>query len=111
MSSDSDRSTEPAVRRTTNPSIVRSVVESRGGYPAHEPRSEGQGDHGLLQIGRRGREEDLKEITWDEFSAEFEAKDLEFVYPEDESDPDAVDGDPGRGEVDVVGELHERSGR
>jgi len=107
----SDQPGEPAVRRTTDPALVRSVVESRGGYPAHEPQTEGQGDQGLLQIGRLGREEDLKEITWDAFEEEFRDKDLEYVYPDDESDPDAVDGDAGPGEIDVVGELHERSGR
>lgn len=99
------------VRRTTDPAVVRSVVQERGGYPAHEPRSEGQGDRGLLRIGRQGREEDLKEISWEAFEEAFEAKDLEFVYPDDESDPDAVDGEAGAGEIDAVGELRKRSDR
>lgn len=113
MSSDSDQSDDPAdgVRRTTDPAEARGVVEARGGYPGHEPRSEGQGDQGLLRIGRYGREEDLKEISWETFEEEFEENDLEYVYPGDESDPDAVDGDAGAGEIDVVGELRERSGR
>lgn len=106
-----DQSGDSRVRRTTDPTEVRSVVEARGGYPAHEPQSEGQGDQGLLQIGRHGREEDLKEISWEAFEEEFEEKALEFVYPDDESDPDAVDGEAGAGEIDEVGELRERSGR
>ena len=108
MASDSDQTDGPAVRRTTDPSVVRGVLEARGGYPAHEPKSEGQGDQGLLQIGRHGREEELKEISWEEFAAEFDEKALEYVYPDDPSDPDAVDGDAGMGEIDVVGELRER---
>lgn len=111
MSSDSGKTEDPEVRRTTDPAVVRGVLESRGGYPAHEPGSEGQGDQGLLRIGRHGREEDLKEISWDAFEEEFEEKDLAFVYPDDESNPHAVDGDPGAGEIDAVGELRERSGR
>ena len=111
MSSDSDETGGPQVRRTTDPGVVRGVVEERGGYPAHESKTEGQGDRGLLAIGRHGREEALKEITWEAFAAEFEEKDLEFVYPDDPSDPDAVDGEAGVGEVDVVGELREHSGR
>lgn len=109
MSSDRDRSGDPDVRRTTDPAEVRGVVEARGGYPAHESMTEGQGDQGLLAIGRHGREEALKEISWDEFAAEFEEKALEYVYPGDESDPEAVDGEAGVGEIDVVGELRERS--
>ena len=107
----SDQPGEPEVRGTTDVAVVRSVVESRGGYPAHEPQTEGLGDRSLLRIGRHGREADLKEISWDAFVEEFREKDLEYVYPDDESDPDAVDGDAGPGGIDVVGELRERSGR
>lgn len=115
----SDQPGEPGVRRTTDPAVVRSVVEARGGYPAHEPRTEGQGDQGLLQIGRHGREEELKEISWDAFAEEFREKDLEFVYPDDATDdvPGAGESAPidsdvgGTGEVDPVGELRKRSGR
>ena len=111
MSSDSDETGDTQVRRTTDPTVVRGVVEERGGYPAHESKTEGQGDRGLLALGRHGREEGLKEITWDEFADEFEEKALEFVYPEDPSDPDAVDGEAGVGEIDAVGELRERPDR
>lgn len=89
---DSDR------KRTTEPTHVRSIVESRGGYPAHEAGTEGRGDHGLLRIGRHGADEDLKEITWETFAAEFEEKDREFVYPEEP-------------EPDEVGTLRQRSDR
>lgn len=96
MSSDQEHD----VRRTTDPALVRSVVEDRGGYPAHAAASEGQDDHGLLRIGRHGREEDLTESTWEEFAEEFEEKGLEYRYPDD---PEGAEG------IDEVGELREQS--
>ncbi|RDI69662.1 hypothetical protein [Halopelagius longus] len=71
------------VRRTTEPTLARTVIENHGGYPAHEPQSEGQGDGGLLRVGMRDENEDLKEISWEAFEDEFEEKDLELVYAED----------------------------
>lgn len=84
--SETDPESDAAVQYTTDPALVRSVVEERGGYPAHEPQSEGQGDEGLLRIGFRDRDEDLREISWEEFQEEFEAKDLAFGYREDGGD-------------------------
>ena len=89
----SSERTDDDLRRTTDSALVRSVIEERGGYPAHEPRSEGQGDQGLLRIGEHGSDDDLKEISWEAFSEEFEEKNLAYVYPEDESD--ARDADVG----------------
>lgn len=78
------------VRRATDPTLLRSVIEERSGYPAHVPQSEGQGDQGLLRVGFRDRDEDLKEISWEEFTEEIREKDLVGLYTEDGS---AVDGD------------------
>ncbi|MDG5776577.1 hypothetical protein VB773_22620 [Haloarculaceae archaeon H-GB2-1] len=74
------------VRQTDDPGLLRSVVEELGGYPAHVPQTEGQGDQGLLRIGFRDEDEDLKEITWREFSEEFAEKDLVGFYREDGAD-------------------------
>lgn len=104
----SDQLDDLELRRTTDPAVVRGVLESRGGYPDHEQRTEEQGDQGLLRIGRHGREEAVKEITWDEFAEEFGEKDLEYVYPGDPGSAATVDGDAGTGEIDEVGELRER---
>jgi hypothetical protein len=87
MSNDGDDG--ETIRRTTEPTLLRGVVEDYGGYPGHAPKSEGQGDHGLLRIGFRD-DEDLTEISWDEFVDEFEEKDLVGVYSEDGS---GVEGD------------------
>lgn len=81
-----NESDDPAIHHATDPALVRSIVEERGGYPAHAPDSEGQGDQGLLRIGFRDRDEDFKEISWDAFFEEFEEKDLAFVYADDGSD-------------------------
>lgn len=73
-------------RRATTHALIRSVVEERGGYPAHRSKTEGQGDHGLLVVADRDDETDHEEITWEQFFEEFEEKDLIFVYPDDPED-------------------------
>lgn len=82
----SDQGDAAEVRRTSDPTLLRSVVEERGGYPAHRQHSEGEGDGGLLRVGFRDRDEDLKQISWDEFLDEFEEKDLVGVYATDGGD-------------------------
>lgn len=97
MSSQSD---DPEVRTTTDPTLARTVIEERDGYPAHLPQSEDEGDGGLLRVGFRDRDEDLKEISWDEFREEFTEKDLVALYRDDE--------DPVDGNRPVVLNEHER---
>jgi len=80
----SDQTDESAVRHTTDPTLARTVIEERNGYPAHVPGSEDEPDHGLLRVGFRDRDEDLEEISWEEFSEEFEEKDLAAFYRDDE---------------------------
>lgn len=78
-----DDSAESTVRHATDSTLVRSVIEERGGFPAHAAGSEGQGDHGLLRVGFPGADEDLREISWEEFDEEFERKDLAAVYADE----------------------------
>ena len=49
----SDPTGEGDVRHTTDLTLLRSVIEERGGYPAHVSESEGEGDQGLLRVGFR----------------------------------------------------------
>jgi hypothetical protein len=79
-----------SVERTTEHTLLRSVIEEHGGYPAHSPHSEGEGDRGLLRIGFRDGDEDLKQLSWEEFFDEFDEKDLVGVYSTDGS---GVEGD------------------
>ena len=82
---------ESTTEHTADPWTAQSVVEDRGGYPAHAAKSEGQGDEGLLRIGfRDGDEEDLTEVEWETFREEFEEKNLALVYSTDDS---PVEGD------------------
>lgn len=94
---------DPAVRQATDPTLARTVIEERDGYPAHLSQSEGEGDRGLLRVGFRDRDEDLEEISWEQFSDEFTEKNLAAVYRTDEGDVD--DNRPvvlrDRDEVDV----------
>ncbi|MFC7143008.1 hypothetical protein ACFQMA_25245 [Halosimplex aquaticum] len=79
-----DQSDESEVRHTTDPTLARTVIEERNGYPAHVPGSEDEPDHGLLRVGFRDRDEDLKEISWEQFREEFEDKELAALYRDDE---------------------------
>ena len=73
------------VHHTTDPTLLRSIIEEHDGYPAHVPQTEGQGDHGLLRVGFGDADEDLKEISWEKFREEFEEKSLAGVYTDDGS--------------------------
>ncbi len=77
------------VERTTDHTLLRSVIEEHGGCPAHTPQSEGEGHRGLLRIGFRD-DGDLKQLSWEEFFDEFDEKDLVGVYSADGS---GVEGD------------------
>ena len=81
----SDQHDEATVRSTTDPTLVRTLAEERDGFPAHLAQSEGQGDQGLLRIGFPDVDEEFREISWEEFSEEFEEKDLAAVYAADET--------------------------
>lgn len=77
---------DPTIHHATDPTLVRSIIEARSGYPAHAPDTEGKGDQGLLRVGFRDREEELTELSWEAFFREFEEKDLAVVYADDGSD-------------------------
>jgi hypothetical protein len=72
-------------KRTTDHAKIRQWAEARNGKPA---RAQGTGegnDPGLLRIDfpeEHEDEEDLEEITWDEFFEKFDEKRLAFVYQE-----------------------------
>ena len=91
MSSDRENG---GVQHTTDPTLLRSIIQEHDGYPAHVSQSEGQGDQGLLRVGFGKADEALKEISWDEFLEEFAEKNLVGVYSDD--------GSPVRGDRPVV---------
>ncbi len=82
---------------TTDHAVVRDLVEEYDGYPAHVERTEGN-DSGLLRLAFPDVEsrdgdpnEDLKELSWEEFFEEFDRERLALVYPEDLGDDAAAD--------------------
>ena len=76
-------------KRTTDHTKIRLWAEARNGKPA---RVQGPGepdDAGLLRIDfpeDHEEEEDLEEITWDEFFEKFDEKGLAFLYQERTAD-------------------------
>ena len=66
--------------QTTDHDEIREWVEDHDGQPA---RVEGTGDGddgGLLRIDFDESDDDLEDISWDEFFEEFEENDLALVY-------------------------------
>src|SRR5436305_8633187 len=69
-------------KTTTNHDEIRKWAEARGGKPATVKRTENDGEAGVLRIdfpGYRGAGS-LEEISWDEFFAKFDEKNLAFLY-------------------------------
>jgi hypothetical protein len=69
-------------RTTTNHDEIRKWAEARGGKPATVKRTGGNDEVGVLRIdfpGYSGKDS-LEEITWDEFFAKFDEKNLAFLY-------------------------------
>jgi hypothetical protein len=65
---------------TTNHNEIRTWAEERGGHPAQV-----KGTGGLLRIDFEEAEPDerLEEISWDDFFAKFDDKQLTFLYAPD----------------------------
>jgi hypothetical protein len=73
---------------TTDHEQIRQWVEERGGRPATVSGTQrGDEEAGILRVDfpDDGMDENLEEITWDEFFEKFDESDLEFLY-QDETD-------------------------
>jgi hypothetical protein len=72
-------------KQTTDHTKIRRWAEARDGKPARVRSTGGADDVGLLRIDfpeGGDDEEELEEITWDEFFEKFDEKGLAFVYQE-----------------------------
>ena len=72
-------------KRTTDHAKIRQWAEARNGKPARVQGTGDADDAGLLRIDfpeEHEDEEELEEITWDEFFEKFDEKRLVFVYQE-----------------------------
>jgi len=75
---------------TTDHDEIREWVEERDGQPAYVEDTE-SGGSGMLRIDfpdQDGEDEDLDDISWDEFFETFEENDLAFLYQDETSDGD-----------------------
>ena len=71
---------------TTHHDVIREWAESRGGVPATVEGTE-HGDHlGVLRFDFGDKDERLREVSWDEWFATFDARRLNFIYQEERSD-------------------------
>lgn len=65
-------------RTTTNHEDIKRWVEARGGKPVHVKGTGGANDPGVLRI--EFPDEDLSDISWDEFFRKFDESNLAFLY-------------------------------
>ncbi|MGR3455895.1 hypothetical protein [Pseudooceanicola sp.] len=63
--------------QTTDHDVIKKWVEARDGHPA---RVKDTGEGGILRIDFDPPEEDLQEISWDEFFEVFEDRKLAFLH-------------------------------
>ena len=71
---------------TTSHEVIRAWAEERGGEPATVEGTE-HGDHlGVLRFDFGGDSEDLRQVSWDEWFATFDARSLNFIYQEERKD-------------------------
>lgn len=71
------------VHTTTDHDVIRKWAEKRGGRPAEVEATGKNDDPGILRIDFPDRgDDDLKEISWDDFFRKFEEKNLALVYQE-----------------------------
>ncbi|MBF0305333.1 MAG: hypothetical protein HQL41_06775 [Alphaproteobacteria bacterium] len=72
---------------TTDHDSIREWAEAKGGKPAAVGRTHKEGDVGIIRImfpdNPRSEHDALVEISWDEFFAEFEERNLALLYDED----------------------------
>lgn len=72
-----------ASNTTTDHQQIRKWAEARDGHPA-VVRTKGKG--GILRIDFGEPEENLEEVSWDEFFRIFDENDLDFLYQDKTSD-------------------------
>lgn len=71
-------------KRTDDHETIRKWAEERDAKPARVKRTGSGDDPGILRLDFPGYsgEDELEEISWDEFFDKFDEKNLEFLYQE-----------------------------
>lgn len=88
-------------KTTTNHDEIRRWVEERGGVPATVAHTERDEEAGVLRIKfpGYGEDEQLEEVSWDDWFEKFEESDVAFLYQDQTSD----------GEISTFNKLVSRS--
>ena len=77
---------KPVTKVTTDHDEIRRWAEERGAKPARVRGTGGNGDVGLIRLAfpgaPRARDEQLEEISWDDWFREFDKNGLALVYEE-----------------------------
>jgi hypothetical protein len=72
---------------TTDHDAIRRWAEERGGRPATVKGTESRGDDaGILRIDFQDPDDDLEEISWEQFFEKFDSENLAFLYQEKTKD-------------------------
>ncbi|MCW3844543.1 hypothetical protein ONA70_31125 [Micromonospora yasonensis] len=73
---------------TTDHEVIRRWAEARKGVPATVDGTEHDGHAGVLRFDfpANGREQRLREISWEEWFRAFDERRLNFIYQEERSD-------------------------
>lgn len=68
---------------TTDHGVIQRWIEERGGRPAVVGATYQQNGGGVLRVDFGDPEENLEEISWQEFFDIFDENDLQFLYQDD----------------------------
>ncbi|MDQ2802257.1 MAG: hypothetical protein M3Y41_06095 [Pseudomonadota bacterium] len=86
MSRSGNRQPDPetaSATTTTDHDFIRQWAESRGGRPSKVKATEGHDGEGILRIDFREPDEQLQEISWEEFFDTFEDRGLVFLHQDE----------------------------
>lgn len=69
-------------------STIKEWAEERNGVPARVKDTDRNGDQGILRIHfpDHSTSTELEEISWEDFFADFEKENLDFLYQEEKAD-------------------------
>lgn len=76
--------TQHGTKRTDNHDTIRRWAEERNARPTRVKRTGSGNDPGILRLDFPGYsgEDDLEEISWNEFFRKFDEEGLDFIYQE-----------------------------
>jgi hypothetical protein len=71
---------------TTDHAAIREWTEKRGGHPATVKSTADDSKAGILRLDFDPKDEDLKDVSWQEFFRKFDNEGLAFLYQDETSD-------------------------